>query len=173
MKTQSGSTIQPGLETGTGIGILQLAAPEYGSLDTEKLARVRTLLADHAENSTPPYLVLDLSKVHYFGASFIGILVSTWDRLRKRERRLVLCGLTPYCGKLIRALHLDRLFDICSTWPIALEAPGHPSSSEATQRAGIRVRKSEVGWDPHMLRLEYIGDDNVPFRSIIVRREPS
>jgi anti-anti-sigma factor len=83
------------------VRVIRLAEAEYGSLDTEKLARVRRLLLDQAEKPNPPYLVVDLSEVHYLGASFIGMLVDTCDRLRRRSRRLVLCGLTPYCSKLI------------------------------------------------------------------------
>jgi anti-anti-sigma factor len=172
MKSESGKAITASLDVGGGVGIVQLAEAEYGSLDTQKLACVRGLLLDQAEKLIPRYLVVDLSAVHFFGASFIGTLVDTWDRLRKRNRRLVLCGLTPFCSKLIRTLHLGKLFEIYATQPIALAQIGQPARcyDGAARSRGIRVRKSEVAWDPNLLRLEYIGEDNVPFRSIIVPR---
>ena len=101
--------------------VLRLAETEYGSHDHAKLARVRQLLLDQAENLDPPFLVVDLSAVHYFGARFINILVSTWNQLRKRNRRLVLCGPTPFCAGLIQNLQLHRLFDVFPTQRIALE----------------------------------------------------
>jgi anti-anti-sigma factor len=101
--------------------VLRLAESEYGSHDHAKLARVRRLLLDQAENLDPPFLVVDLSAVHYFGARFINILVSTWNQLRKRNRRLVLCGPTSFCAGLIQNLKLHRLFDVCATQRIALD----------------------------------------------------
>jgi anti-anti-sigma factor len=151
--------------------VVQLTEPEYGSLDAEKLARVRRLLLTHAERPGLGCLVIDLSAVHFFGAGFIGTLMCAWDRLRQRDRKLALCGLTPYCSKLIRILHLDKLFEVYPTRRAALADIGqcvHDNGSAPC--AGIRVRKSDVDWDPNMVRLEYIGEDNVPFRAIIVPR---
>jgi hypothetical protein len=118
-------------------------------------------------------LIVDLSAVQYFGAGFIGILVDTWDHLRKRGRKLILCGLTPFCRRLILTLHLDTLFALCAAQRIDLQASGQgrPDVAEAAPSGGIRVRKSDVAWDPRMVRLEYVGEDNVPVRSIIQLRK--
>jgi anti-anti-sigma factor len=103
------------------VAVVRLAETEYGSHDTAKLAWALRLLLDQAEKADPRCLVVDLSKVHYFGAGFIAILVSTWNQLRKRNRRLALCGTTPFCTALIQNLQLHRLFDIYPTQRIALE----------------------------------------------------
>jgi anti-anti-sigma regulatory factor len=50
---------------------------------------------EQAEKENPRYLVVDLAAVHFLGASLIGIPVGTWRQLLRRQRRLVLCGLTP------------------------------------------------------------------------------
>jgi len=152
--------------------VVRLAKAEYGSLDTDKLANVRRQILLQAKKPSPPYLVVDLSAVHFLGASFVGILVEAWSQLRKRRRRLVLCGLTTYCGQLIRSLRLDELFEIYSTQAIAVAQIGQHAGNgdRVSQGRGIRVQKSEVEWDRHMLRLEFIGEDNVPLRSIIVPR---
>jgi anti-anti-sigma factor len=166
------ATIPENLDTEIGTSVVRLAEAEYGSLDTEKLANVGGLLSAHAERAGLQYLLVDLSAVDFFGAALVGLLVSTWDRLRKRDRKLVLCGLTPYCSKLIRTLHLDELFDIYATQLIALDkiARRAGDADDAAGSRGIRVRKSDVAWDPNMVRLEYVGEDNVPFRTIIVPR---
>jgi anti-anti-sigma factor len=124
MKSESGKTITASLDAERGVVIVRLAEVEYGSLATQKLARVRGMLLDQAEKPNPPYLLVDLSAVHFLGASLIGILVETWDQLLKRNRRLVLCGLTPYCSELILTQRLDKLFAIYPTQPIALERIG-------------------------------------------------
>jgi anti-anti-sigma factor len=172
MKPEPRKTVRASLYTDAAVSIVRLAAAEYGSLDAEKLTRVRGLLLDQADKPGPPYLVLDLSAVHFLGASFIGILVSAWDRLRKRNRKFVLCGLRPYCSKLIQTLRLDKLFQIYPTQRIALEEIGWNlrSCEWVAPSPGVRIQKSEVAWNPDMVRLEYIGEDNVPIRSLIVPR---
>ena len=172
MECRSAQSIREQIETATGADILRLTETEYGSLDPQKLDHVRSLLLDRADEPGPPYLIVDLSAVQFFGAGFIGTLVDAWDRLRKRGRQLIVCGLTPLCGKLILTLHLDKLFTVYPTPKIALQATGQgvPDLAEAAPNPGIRVRKSDVAWDPRLLRLEYLGEDNVPFRSIIVPR---
>jgi anti-anti-sigma factor len=118
MRTESGKVANAARRQAA---VLRLAETEYGSHDHAKLARVRRLVLDLAENLDPLFLVVDLSAVHYFGARFINILVSTWNQLRKRNRRLVLCGPTPFCAGLIKNLQLHRLLDIFPTQRIALD----------------------------------------------------
>jgi anti-anti-sigma factor len=156
-----------------GASVVQLPEPEYGSLDGEKLERVRRLLLDFANQPGPLPLVVDFSNVHFIGASFIGVLVDTWDQLKKHNRPMALCGLRPYCAQLVRILHLDKLFDIYPTRGIALEKIGNHIDREAGERTTgrIRIETSEVAWDPNMVRLEYLGDDDFPIRSVIVPRQ--
>ena len=142
--------------------LVRLAQAEYGSLDAAKLARLRELLAYVAARRDARRLVLDLSNVQYFGAGFVGVLVDTWQLLNQAGRRLVLCGLTPYCARLIRVMHLEKLFDVerrpaePGTWRVR-SAPAN----------SVRVRFSEVAWSPEMVREEFIGDDGEPIRSVI------
>jgi anti-anti-sigma factor len=152
--------------------LLELPGPEYSSHDDESLGHVRSLIQDVAEKTDHQYLVIDLSRVHFFGARFVGILVNAWDQLKKRQRRLAICGLTPYCAKLIQVLHLDKLFDIYPTQQIVLEKINQARRKEGqdTGSSQLRLEISEVDWDKNLVRLEFIGDDNVPIRSIIERR---
>jgi anti-anti-sigma factor len=101
--------------------VVKLTQAEYSSQDALQLARVRQLLLDQAARPGPPYLVVDLSAVRFFGAGFIAVLVSTRRRLRKRNRRLALCGATPLCAELLQKLQLDTLFEIYPTLAIALD----------------------------------------------------
>ena len=149
--------------------VVRLPEAGYGSLDDANLARARRLL-DLANQPGPPYLIVDLSGVHYLGASFVGIVVSAWDELRKHDRRLMLCGLNPCCARLLQTLHVDRLFAIHPSLEAALRAIRVQASGAAgeVRTAAVRVQVSEVGWDPDLLRLEYLADDGEPIRCVIV-----
>jgi anti-anti-sigma factor len=172
MKPTSGTIAGTPLPPEPDVVVVRVPEVEYGSLDDGKLARARRLLLGLANQPGPPHVVVDLSGVHYLGAAFLGIVVCAWDELKKRNRRLALCGLSPYCARLLRTLHLDRLFAIHATPQAALE------ETRALLRAGagegrtslVRVQVSEVRWDPDLLRLEYLGDDGEPIRCVIVRR---
>jgi anti-anti-sigma factor len=172
MKPASGKTA--GARHPDECDVVEVRLPEagYGSLDEAKLARARRLLLGVASQPGPPHLVVDLSGVHYLGAGLIGVVVSTWDELRKRGRRLVLCGLNPSCARLFRTLHLDRLFATHPTRQAALEEIGaHPCTGAGADRsAPVRVQATDVGWDPDLIRLEYLGDDGEPVRCVIVPR---
>jgi anti-anti-sigma factor len=101
--------------------VVRLNEKEYGSNDETKLALVRRLLIDQAEKPDVPHVLVDFSAVECFGARFIAILVSTWKELENRQRRLALCGLSPFCSELLEVVQLERLFDIYPTLQIALE----------------------------------------------------
>jgi hypothetical protein len=100
----------------------------------------------------------------------IGIVVSTWSELKNQNRQLVLCGLNADCAGLLQTLHLDRLFAIHPTPQAALEGLGAQLRTGGAQFAPVRVQVSDVGWDPDLLRLEYLGDDGEPIRCVIVPR---
>jgi anti-anti-sigma factor len=152
-----------------GTCVLRLAQVEYGSLDAGKLARLRSLLLYVATHGVARRLVLDLSNVQYFGAGFVSTLVDTWDLLRKGDRRLVLCGLTPYCAGLIRSLHLDKLFDIAPAPESPLQGmrPHVAGEGQRVRGAPVHVHVTEVAWNPDLVREEYLGDDGEPIRSVI------
>ena len=158
-------------DVNTQASLLELPGPEYGSHDEESLGHVGSLIQDLAEKTDRQYLVIDLSKVHFFGARFIGTLVSAWHKLKKRQRHLAICGLTPFCARLIQVLHLDRLFDIYPTQESVFEKIGRSLPMRGQESPGQnRLEISEVDWNKNLVRLEYIGGDNVPVRSIIKAR---
>ena len=153
--------------------VVRLPEAGYGSLECAKLARARRLLLSLANQPGPRYLIVDLCGVHYLGAGFVGIVVSAWDELRKHDRRLLVCGLNPNCATLFHNLYLDRLFAIHPTLQIALEEIGAARRSkdgEGGTTPQVRVRASDVDWDPELLRLEYLGDNDEPIRCVIVQR---
>jgi anti-anti-sigma factor len=152
--------------------VVRLAESSYASLDTARLGSARRLLLREAEMLEPKDLVVDLTAVQFFGASFAGLLVATWDALRRRNRRLVLSGLTPYCAGLIKKLSLDRLFAILPAQQDAVEKPAHRAAIGDRMRRvpGVRIEKTDVAWDSRMQRWEYIDGDGCPIKTIIIPR---
>ena len=172
MNPASGKTAGARLPEECDVVEVRLPEAGYGSLDEAKLARARRLLLGLASQPGPPHLLVDFSAVDYLGAGLIGVVVSAWDELRKRGRRLVLCGLNPPCARLFRTLHLDRLIATHPTRQAALEAIGaHPCTGAGEARSvPVRVQATDVGWDPDLVRLEYLGDEGEPVRCVIVAR---
>jgi anti-sigma B factor antagonist len=177
MKPERYTIMKPASETNAGarlpaesdVVVVRLPEAGYGSLDDAKLARARRLLVGPANQPGTAYLIVDLSGVHYLGASFVGIIVSTWDELKKQGRQLALCGLNPCCARLLQTLHLDRLFAIHPSLEAGLRAIRVQACGAAgeVRTAPVRVQVSEVGWDPDLLRLEYLADDGEPIRCVI------
>jgi anti-sigma B factor antagonist len=172
MKPASGKIAGAPLPDASDVVVVRLPEAEYGSLDHAKLAQARRLLLDLANQPGPPHLIVDLSGVRYLGAGLIGVVVYAWDRLKKRSRRLVLCGLNPDCARLFRTLNLDRLFAIHPTPRAALgEIGAHLRAGPGEVRAApVAVQVSDVGWDPDLLRLEYLENDGEPIRCVFVPR---
>jgi len=152
--------------------LLELPGPEYSSHDDEGLAHVRSLIQGLVEKTDHEYLIIDLSNVQFFGARFIGTLVNAWDQLKRRQRHLAVCGLTPFCARLMQVLHLDKLFEIFPTRAAVLEriSPSVLPAAQEVRSGQNRLEISEVDWDKNLVRLEIIGGDNVPVRSVIEPR---
>ena len=158
---------------GNGACLVRLSEPEYGSLDAKKLAAIRGLLLDLASLRLVSSLILEVSRVQFFGAGFAGVLVDVWDRLRQRSRRLAVCGLTPHCARLVQTLRLQQLFDIYPTEIAvlgALDRQSHEGPKKLTC-PGARVHIRDVDWDPNMVCVSYIGEDEVPVRSEVHPRQ--
>jgi len=152
--------------------VVRLPGPEYPSIHGARLRGLRCLLKRLADQPGPEPLVLDLSSVHFFGAGFIGVLVDTWHQLQAQNRQLALRGLTPFCARLVRTLHLHKLFAIdCA--PATVLDDRLTLTAETPTSALVRIRKSDVAWDADMVRLEYVGDDGTPIHCVIVPRPPS
>ena len=156
--------------------VVQLAAPAYESLDDAALERVRSFLLGLAEEPIPTPVIVDLSQVQFCGARFVGVLIDTWASLRKRHRRFAICGLTPYCARLIHVLHFDKLFNVYPTQQAAMQKLGWGFDSAAASEVSpmrVRVVTDEVPWDSTQVRVENFGDEGVPLFCEIVPRSES
>lgn len=108
---------------GTEAGLLEISqegditfvgfSAKLAQLDETKLVDVSNSMQQVADQSAGQMVVLDLSRVEFFGSSFIEAMFRTWNRLnRKPGSKLVLCGLQEYCKEVVQITHLDRI------WPV-------------------------------------------------------
>lgn len=88
--------------------------PEYDALDEPAMERTRSELLDAAEHR-PPLMLCDFSRTKYFGSGFIDILSNASQCVRARGGQMVLCGLQPFCEKVLNAANLDELWDFVDT----------------------------------------------------------
>jgi len=96
--------------------------PRYDSLDEAKLKDLFAQLGEASQTIDPPWMVLDMSRTEFVGSAFIETIFRVWKRLHAREGRMALCGLQPFCAKVLRVVRLDRIWPTFATCEEAVEA---------------------------------------------------
>jgi anti-anti-sigma factor len=71
-----------------------------------------------------PLVVIDLSRVSYFGSVFLALLLRCHKLVRQRGGELVLCGASELARELLQITNLDTLWAIYDSRDEALEAVG-------------------------------------------------
>jgi anti-sigma B factor antagonist len=56
--------------------------------------------------------ILDLSEVDLMNSSGLGVLILTWDRLKKEQGTLIITGLCDFMKELFERMRLDLIFVI-------------------------------------------------------------
>jgi len=149
--------------------VVELILSSYGSLEFALLERVGNLLFSLAESGMADVIV-DLSKVHYFGARFVGVLTTTQKKLRARHRRLLLCGVTEFCQRLLNVLNLQERFEIYPTQAVAIShvtqiPPKGSRYDDRPLRFGLVTH--DLRWNPKYFSLSYLGDGDPLYFEII------
>jgi anti-sigma B factor antagonist len=81
-----------------------------GELDLHTSPALRDHVLGLIESGTG-FLALDLTRVEFMDSSSLGALVACLKRLRERDGRLVLIGVTGSPKKVLGLTGLDRVFD--------------------------------------------------------------
>lgn len=103
----------PRVQQQDGVAILDFGSGSH-SLDETTLGSIQDQILD-ASNVDPPMLVVDLSRIEFFGSSFIEVLFRLWSRMNGRSGKFALCGLSPYCREVIEVTNLNTLWTIYDT----------------------------------------------------------
>ena len=94
-----------------GILVLDIQGRVVGDASLDLRRSINGWLAELPE-SEKPKVVLDLSKVNMMDSAGLGVLVSSFTSVQKKEGRLVLAGLGKGLQNLIAITKLTRVCDM-------------------------------------------------------------
>lgn len=103
--------------TENGVAVIRVGAP---TLETANVPAFRKALAPMLERDDR--LVLDLQEVSFMDSTGLGSLLSCLRAVKERGGTLKLAGLTPDVAALFEMVLMDRVFDIYSDAPLAVES---------------------------------------------------
>ena len=79
-------------------------------IDVQHIEHIRRDLCAMVDQQNKKRLILDMSKVHHFSSSALGILIPLRDRIQKLKGELILCGLRPEIRKVFKITKLEKHF---------------------------------------------------------------
>ncbi|MBD3183652.1 anti-sigma factor antagonist [Candidatus Poribacteria bacterium] len=101
--------------------VLSIQGRIVGDASMELRRAINGWLAEIPEDEKP-MIVLDLDKVSMMDSSGLGVLVSSYTSVQKKDGRLVLSGLGRGLQNLIAITKLARVFDMYETKEEAVES---------------------------------------------------
>lgn len=84
------------------------------SLAEADAEREMDVVAGLLRGDGPHRVVVDFSRVAYFGSSILEALLRVWSQIRP-QGRMVLCGLSEVGDEIVRLAKFDTLWQLCPT----------------------------------------------------------
>lgn len=104
-----------------GIMVLDIQGRVVGDASLEMRRSINGWLAEIPEGEKPK-VIMNLAKVSMMDSSGLGVLVSSYTSIQRRNGRLVLAGLGKGLQNLIAITKLTRVFDMYENEEEALES---------------------------------------------------
>lgn len=101
-----------------------IPSPEVESMSESLIQQAALLVLAPLKADPPSGLVVDLSKVKYFGSVFLSLLLRWHTPMKKNGSEMVLAGVNDRIRELLRLTNLDTLWAIYDTPQQALDALG-------------------------------------------------
>lgn len=105
------------IDTRDNVSIVRLD----GRLDAAAAGEIKNQIGDLADNASAN-VVMNLAKVDFIDSTGLGLIVSTYRRLRENEHDLLICELTPQARTLFELTRMHRIFTIFDGEAEALES---------------------------------------------------
>jgi anti-anti-sigma factor len=99
-------------------------SPELESMPENLIEQAAQVVLAPLKANPPSGLIIDLSRVNFFGSVFISFLLRCHLLIRKQGAELVLAGVSNRVRELLRLTSLDTLWALYATKAEALEALG-------------------------------------------------
>lgn len=80
------------------------------------------LILQPVEDQGNPQIVIDLSRVGYFGSNFLALLIRCWKMTEAKGGTMVLAGVSERARELLHLTSLDIVWPIYATRAEAMEA---------------------------------------------------
>jgi anti-sigma B factor antagonist len=103
---------------------LVIPSPKVEEMHETMISQAATLVVNSLKEDPPAGIVIDLSRVHYFGSVFVSFLLRCHMLAKKQGSELVLAGATEPALELLKLLDLQTLWAIYDSRQEALEALG-------------------------------------------------
>jgi len=101
-----------------------IPAPEVESMPDNLIYQAAEMVLAPLRRTPPAGLVIDLSKVRFFGSVFISFLLKCHMLAKRHGTEIVLAGASPQARELLHLTALDTLWAIYDTVDEALESLG-------------------------------------------------
>ncbi len=99
-------------------------SPEVEQLTSNVIDTAAMVVLSPLKENPSTNVIVDLSRVTFFGSEFISFLLSCHLIVKKHNCELVLAGVSPQIRELLRQTALDTLWAIYDNRAQALEALG-------------------------------------------------
>ena len=101
-----------------------IPSPEVESMEETLIEQAAHMVVNSLQEDPPAGIVIDLSKVSYFGSVFLSFLLRCHTRAKKQGSEIVLAGVSDRARELLHLTALDTLWALYETRAEALEALG-------------------------------------------------
>ena len=105
-----------------GNTVVVTPAANVDSLNWDLVEQAADLVMEPLAAQEAPMVVVDLSKVGYFGSVFLALLLRCHKFVKKNGGELVLCGANETALELLRITALDTIWAIYPTRDEAMQA---------------------------------------------------
>ena len=103
---------------------LVIPSPKVEEMHETMISQAATMVVNSLKEDPPAGIVIDLSKVSYFGSVFLSFLLRCHTLAKKHGSEIVLAGASERTRELLHLTSLDTLWALYNTRAEALEALG-------------------------------------------------
>ncbi len=101
---------------------IMIPSPALESVDPGLVENASELMLEPLRNDLVPLIVIDLSRVDFFGSTFLSVLLRCWKQAQSRGGLMVLAGVSARARELLRVTSLDMVWPIYDSRREAIEA---------------------------------------------------
>jgi anti-sigma B factor antagonist len=101
---------------------LIVASPALESFDPTLVDQAAEILLAPIHAQDVPLIVIDLSRVDFFGSAFLSLLLRCWKVATVKGGQMVLAGVSPRSRELLHLTSLDMVWPIYADRREAIEA---------------------------------------------------